>query len=96
MTDLVSELDRRGLPADLWGLPPAAFGSEDDRAGFTLDVRRFVERKLRALRAHRTQLASEHAFAALPSDLADRFLGFERFAQTNRGPHWLQEAFGDA
>jgi N-acetyl-1-D-myo-inositol-2-amino-2-deoxy-alpha-D-glucopyranoside deacetylase len=96
MSELVAELERRGLPADLWGLPPVAFGCEDDHAGFTLDVRRFAARKLRALQAHRTQLAAEHAFAALPSDLAERFLGFERFVQTNRAAGWLQETFGDA
>jgi N-acetyl-1-D-myo-inositol-2-amino-2-deoxy-alpha-D-glucopyranoside deacetylase len=96
MSDLVSELRRRGLPDDLWGVAPEAFGSESECTSVTIDVRRFVERKLRALQAHRTQLPSEHAFAAIPGDLAERFLGFERFVQVGGAVDWLQETLGHA
>lgn len=96
MRDLVSEAKRRGLPTDLWGIAPEAFGSEDDGGSFTIDVRRFADRKLRAIRAHRTQLSSEHAIAAIPSHLAERFIGFERFAQLSGNGDWLQERLGHA
>lgn len=97
MPELVAELERRGLPADLWDLDPEDFGSDDHEGSFPLDVRRFVPQKLRALLAHRTQIPSEHALAVLDDELAQRFLGREWFAEVdigkgNRG--WLQEALG--
>lgn len=81
MTELAAELESRGLARGLWGLAPGDFGAEDeDRLGeVVLDVRPFAAQKLRALRCHRTQLGAGNAFAALPEDLAERFLGVERF-----------------
>lgn len=81
--DLVPELaaaaTERGLPHDLWGLEPAAFGS--DRAPtVAIDIRRVLTQKLAALRAHRTQLGPDHLLTALPLDLAERFLGTEPWA----------------
>jgi LmbE family N-acetylglucosaminyl deacetylase len=73
---LVAAVRERGLPADLWGLAPEAFGS-DEPATVTVDVRAVLARKLAALRAHRTQLAADHLLSALPDDLAGRFLGEE-------------------
>lgn len=96
MRDLVSDIKRRGLRIDLWGLAPEAFGSEDSHESFTIDVRRFAHRKLRALRAHRTQLSSAHALASIPDDLVERYFGFERFAQLHGGADWLRETLGDA
>lgn len=96
MRDLVSDVERQALPADVWGLAPEAFGSEDDHESFTIDVRPFAHRKLRALRAHRTQLSPEHAIAAIPPDLAERYFGFERFAQISGGADWLRETLRDA
>lgn len=87
MAELTDELQRNGLPCGLWGLEPSDFGAEDeDRAGeLVLDVRRFAAAKLRALRCYRTQLGPEHAFTALTADLAERFLGFERFVRVPVG-----------
>lgn len=99
MTQLVSELEQRGLPSDLWDLAPEDFGSEDEDGCFSLDVRPFAERKLRALRAHRTQLSDEHALAAIEPDLVERFLGVEWFAAVEvgaAGQGWLQAVVGDA
>ncbi|MGI8430322.1 MAG: PIG-L deacetylase family protein [Solirubrobacteraceae bacterium] len=99
MPELVQELRARSLPEDLWDLSPEDFGVEDDET-LTVDVRPFIDRKLCALQCHRTQLGPTHAFTALPSDLAQRFLGFERFARVETsadgGPHsedgWLERA----
>ncbi|GAC1436863.1 MAG: PIG-L family deacetylase [Solirubrobacteraceae bacterium] len=74
---LVAAAGRRGLPTSLWGLDPHAFGSAPSGPTIRLDVRPVLERKLRALRAHRTQLASDHLLTQLPDDLATRFLGEE-------------------
>ncbi|MHB8657882.1 MAG: PIG-L deacetylase family protein [Solirubrobacteraceae bacterium] len=86
MPELVAELRARGLADDLWELAAEDFGGESDEGALVIDVRSVLGRKLRALRCHRTQLGPEHAFAALPDDLAERFLGFERFARVNPGP----------
>lgn len=86
MPELVAELRARGLPDDLWELAAEDFGGESDGGTLVIDVRSVLRRKLRALRCHRTQLGPEHAFAALPDDLAERFLGFERFARVDPGP----------
>ena len=77
VSELVAELRRRGLPDDLWGLPPEAFGTPADELAIELDVGRFLDTKLRALRAHRTQLQAGLALAELPRDLASRLLGWE-------------------
>ncbi|HEX6711941.1 MAG TPA: PIG-L deacetylase family protein [Thermoleophilaceae bacterium] len=79
MPELTAAMAERGLATDLWDLDPAAFGvpAEDDLV--EIDVTPFVDRKLRALRAHRTQLPAHHALAQIPADLAERFLGVERF-----------------
>lgn len=76
------ELRRRGLSDSLWGLEPEDFGVDDDeRDGeVVVDVRRFLARKLRALQCHRTQLEPDNLILGLPQDLAERFLGCERFA----------------
>jgi LmbE family N-acetylglucosaminyl deacetylase len=85
---LVAELAacaaQRGLPHDLWGLEPEAFGSER-HADIAVDVRPVLAQKLAALRAHRTQLGSDHLLAALPLDLAERFLHAERWAAPDGG-----------
>jgi LmbE family N-acetylglucosaminyl deacetylase len=76
MSSLVSAVAQRGLPVGLWGLEPEAFGSERTPS-LVVDVRPALARKLAALRAHATQIGTDHLFAALPSDLAERFMAFE-------------------
>jgi LmbE family N-acetylglucosaminyl deacetylase len=71
---LVAAAHERGLATGLWGLEPAAFGSSEASATLVTDVRSTLERKLGALRAHRTQLGSDHLLTALPKGLAERFL----------------------
>jgi LmbE family N-acetylglucosaminyl deacetylase len=92
MTQLVAVAAERGLPVGLWGLEPAAFGSERSPS-IVLDVRRVLDRKLAALRAHRTQIGDGHLFAALPDDLAERFLAAERWVGPTGGT--LGELIGD-
>lgn len=86
----VGELRRRGLPADVWGLDPSAFGAPSGAISRELDVSRFLELKLRALRCHRSQLLAGHALAELPCDLALELLGREWFVTCPRGD-WLEQ-----
>ena len=98
MAELTSELDRRGLPADLWDLEPDEFGTDELEGIFELDLRAQAGRKLRALRCHRTQIGPGHAFSALPDDLAERYLGVEWFAAVgDTGERtWLPRILGRA
>lgn len=81
LTRLAAAAAQRGLSNGLWGIEPEAFGSERP-ANLIIDVRAVLAEKLAALRCHRTQLAGDHLLAALPFDLAERFLGSEPW----RGP----------
>jgi N-acetyl-1-D-myo-inositol-2-amino-2-deoxy-alpha-D-glucopyranoside deacetylase len=78
---LVSLMEARGLPADLWGLEPDAFGAAPDAITTSLDVRPFLPAKLAALRAYASQIGPGHLLSALPDDLAEEFLGREYFVR---------------
>src|SRR5215208_5696135 len=80
---LVDAVREQGLPADLWGVDPRAFGSDDVRATLVVNVRGVLGRKLAALRAHRTQVGGHHLLASLPDEIADRFLHEERWRLTS-------------
>jgi LmbE family N-acetylglucosaminyl deacetylase len=95
MTTLVAEMVSRGRPTDLWGLQPAAFGAPAGSIDLELDVTSFLAPKLRALRCHRSQLATGHLLADLPDDLAERFLGTEYF-MAEHGPGTLPGVIDDA
>ena len=86
VTALVAAARESGLATGLWGLEPATFGSADVAATLVIDARSALDSKLRALRAHRSQLGSDHLLAALPDDLAARFLRRElwRLARPSR------------
>jgi LmbE family N-acetylglucosaminyl deacetylase len=79
VAEVVAAAAARGLPHDLWGLEPAAFGAETP-ATVSVDVRAVLPQKLTALRAHRTQVGRDHLLSALPLELAQRHLGFEPWA----------------
>jgi N-acetyl-1-D-myo-inositol-2-amino-2-deoxy-alpha-D-glucopyranoside deacetylase len=78
---LAALMRERGLPSDLWGLEPEAFGSPPESIATSLDVRAHLAAKLAALRSHRSQLGPHHLLAALPDDLAEEFLGREWFVR---------------
>lgn len=88
LTRVVAELGRRGLPEDVWGLAPEAFGTPAAELSVALDVRRFLDTKLKALAAHRTQLDAGHALTRLPRDLAEDLLGREWLTRAGDGS-WL-------
>jgi LmbE family N-acetylglucosaminyl deacetylase len=86
VAQLAAAAGDRGLPGGLWDLRPEMFGATRDAADeiVTVDVRDVLDRKLRALACHRTQFAADHLLAALPHDLATRFLGHETWAGAGR------------
>jgi LmbE family N-acetylglucosaminyl deacetylase len=91
---LASAVHELGLAADLWGLDPAAFGAEERTITTVLDVGSFLSAKLAALRAHRTQLGSDHVLSTMPDDLAAKLMAREYFVrlqppETSRD--WLRD-----
>jgi LmbE family N-acetylglucosaminyl deacetylase len=94
LAEVVDELRRRGLPSDVWGLDPGAFGAPAGAIVRELDVSGFLDAKLRALRCHRSQLLSGHALTELPHDLAERLLGREWL--TSDRDSWLVDVVAAA
>jgi LmbE family N-acetylglucosaminyl deacetylase len=91
---IVSDLEARGLGAQLWGLDPAVFGTGEDGITTVLDVGRFLSAKLEAVRRHRTQLSAEHLLATIPDEMAGRLLGHEYFVNLHgpaHSPDWLAQ-----
>jgi LmbE family N-acetylglucosaminyl deacetylase len=91
LVSTIDELRGRGLPTDVWGLDPHAFGAPAGIIAHELDVSAFLDVKLRALRSHRSQLPSSQALAELPQDLALELLGREWLTTCARGG-WLASA----
>jgi LmbE family N-acetylglucosaminyl deacetylase len=91
---LVSLARARGLPVDLWGIAPDAFGAPADSITTAIDVRPFLPAKLAALRCYASQIGSSNLLSALPDDLAEQFLGREYFVRLRSGqpprPDWLR------
>jgi LmbE family N-acetylglucosaminyl deacetylase len=91
---LTSEVRALGLSAGLWGLEPAAFGAEEETITTVLDVSPFLAAKLAALRAHRSQLGSEHLLATIPDAVAAKLLAreyFVRLESPGESQDWLPE-----
>jgi LmbE family N-acetylglucosaminyl deacetylase len=99
MPELVYVMGAPGVSANSGDMPGGEFGIDAPADPITVDVRSFVATKIAALGCHRTQLGADNLFAALPEDLADRFLGREHFQCVLRpqsGPDWLTDAVGRA
>jgi LmbE family N-acetylglucosaminyl deacetylase len=83
--DLIARLLAEGRAAHLWGIPPEQFGVPPEEITTVYDVTAFVDRKLAALRCHRTQLDSSHAFTYISREMAAEFLGAEFFRRAAYG-----------
>lgn len=68
-----------GPEAGLWGISPDAFGVATPAPTFGVDVRDWVERKLAAIRCHRTQAGPRSPFTWIDPADARRWLGRELF-----------------
>jgi LmbE family N-acetylglucosaminyl deacetylase len=82
----------------VWGITPDAFGDSAKPPTLSVDVRRWVPRKLAALRCHRTQMGGrDHPIAWIDEDDARRWLGFEYFrrADVAGGPLLVLEQLGE-
>jgi LmbE family N-acetylglucosaminyl deacetylase len=70
----------------VWGITPDAFGDSAKPPTLAIDVRRWVPRKLAALRCHQTQMGGrDHPMARIDEDDARRWLGIEYFRRAEVG-----------
>jgi N-acetyl-1-D-myo-inositol-2-amino-2-deoxy-alpha-D-glucopyranoside deacetylase len=82
MRALVDAAHARGAAPDgggLWGITPDAFGVQAPAPTLSVDVGPWIERKLAAVRCHRTQLGAGSPFAWIDASEARRWLGRELF-----------------
>jgi LmbE family N-acetylglucosaminyl deacetylase len=94
MTALIASAAARGRRAEVWGLDDRKFGVPEESITTVVDVRGVLDRKLRAIRAHRSQLDEGNLFGDLDGELAELFLGHEYFRRigANSAPDWLEAA----
>jgi N-acetyl-1-D-myo-inositol-2-amino-2-deoxy-alpha-D-glucopyranoside deacetylase len=86
---------RGGEAAGLWGIAPGAFGADAQPATFFVDVRNWTERKLNAIRCHRTQIGPGHALMQVDVEDVRQWLGFEYFRCSPLGRRGVLERIGN-
>lgn len=84
--ELLSVLETKGTKAQLWRLTPEQFPFAETEVSARVDVRSVLAQKLRAIRAHRTQLHSDHVLRLIDEASAQNTLGIERFRCTDSLP----------
>lgn len=86
----VAELQRAagqaGVPTTLWRLGPQHFAVSEDAISARVDVGAVLDRKLAALRCHRTQLEPDNVLSHLTPALARAFFGSEAFRCADGAP----------
>ena len=78
-SQILARLAEAGQSAHVWGIPPEKFGIPANEITCIVDVEPFLDQKLKALRCHRTQLDTSHAFTLMTPELAAELLRFEYF-----------------
>jgi len=98
MQDVVEAAHAKGgAPPDssFWGITPDAFGAGAKPPTFSVNVRRWVGRKLAALRCHRTQMGRDNPIAWIGEDEACGLLGLEYFRREGLTRLESLEALGE-
>ena len=88
MREIMKAAHAKGAAPDsgLWGITPDAFGDSAKPPTLAIDVRRWVPRKLAALRCHQTQMGGrDHPMAWIDEDDARQWLGVEYFRRADVG-----------
>lgn len=83
---LLSSVEAQGTRAQLWHLTPEQFPFTETEVSARVDVRSVLAQKLRAIRAHRTQLHADHVLRLIDEASAQNTLGIERFRCTDDLP----------
>jgi len=62
------------------------FGTPDELITARIDVHPYMENKMQAIRAHKTQIAPDNFVFMLPAEYRENFLGYEHFVLARRAP----------
>lgn len=79
MRELFAALGKERADLKLWGFDADCFGVPAEVITTILNVEETLDEKMRAIRAHRTQLAADNIFALIGNQIARRFLAKEYF-----------------
>jgi LmbE family N-acetylglucosaminyl deacetylase len=82
MTSIVGHATRGGWtapPKGFWSLAPEAYGLGASAPTIVVDVADWAERKIVAIRSHRSQTGTGNPFSRLDAEKARRWLGVEHF-----------------
>ena len=71
--------EESGRPVRFWDIDPGSFLARESEITASVDVSSVLDRKLAALRSHRTQLEADHALRLISAELAARHLSIEHF-----------------
>jgi N-acetyl-1-D-myo-inositol-2-amino-2-deoxy-alpha-D-glucopyranoside deacetylase len=82
IVDAAHGMDGAVRDPSFWGIAPDAFGELGMPASIVVDARRWVGRKLEALRCHRTQIGPHNPIAWIHEAEARRWLGLEYFRRS--------------
>jgi N-acetyl-1-D-myo-inositol-2-amino-2-deoxy-alpha-D-glucopyranoside deacetylase len=84
----IQTLKARGVPGP-WNderMQVEQMGTAEHLITTRLDVRAYIEQKIRAFQAHRTQIAPDSFVFILPEEERQQFLGFEHFLLARHAP----------
>ena len=82
---LLAGARQAGIPDSLWKLGPEHFHVPREQITASIDVSAVLDRKLAALRCHRTQLEVDNVLAHITPELAQSFFGVEHFRCADQG-----------
>jgi LmbE family N-acetylglucosaminyl deacetylase len=83
---LIAGARKVGIPDSLWKLGPEHFHVQRSQVTASVDVSPVLDRKLAALRCHRTQLEADNVLTHITPELAQSFFGVEHFRCADAKP----------
>jgi LmbE family N-acetylglucosaminyl deacetylase len=83
---LIAGARKAGIPDSLWKLGPEHFHMQPSEITASIDVTAVLDRKLAALRCHRTQLEADNVLTHITPELAHSFFGVEHFRCADQRP----------
>ncbi|GCE22339.1 N-acetyl-1-D-myo-inositol-2-amino-2-deoxy-alpha-D-glucopyranoside deacetylase [Dictyobacter kobayashii] len=91
MVEAMKELQKSGVPGP-WDNPAmntAIMGTPDELITTRIDVRKYVDHKMKALAAHKTQISPDSFFFTVPEAQREQMLGYEYFVlvRSAQTPH---------
>ncbi|GHO87479.1 N-acetyl-1-D-myo-inositol-2-amino-2-deoxy-alpha-D-glucopyranoside deacetylase [Dictyobacter formicarum] len=81
MVETMKEMQKSGVPGP-WNNPAmntAIMGTADELITTRIDVRKYIDQKMKAFAAHKTQIAPDNFIFTIPDAQREQALGYEHF-----------------